>query len=67
MKNLWYNIKLFWNNKMADVTTDDVVRTCDYCGEKHTSTGKFYVKDSGMTICWGCMKKAFDKVLKENT
>ena len=62
MKKLWYNLKWLFTSELPDVEKDNQKRSCDYCGE---TDGRFHNPDTGMTICWGCMKKIADKVLKE--
>lgn len=65
MRNLWYNLKFFWNNKTAGITLDDSdpPKVCEICGSTHNDTTT-YTKEH-FTICHKCIVKAYKKLLED--
>lgn len=65
LKRIWKNLKWLFNHpctRITDVKPGDE-KACDYC-KLNNGAWQF----TGFTICFSCMKKAFDKVLeKEKT
>jgi hypothetical protein len=67
LSNLWYNIKYFLKHKCADIHKHegDPPPLCDYCGKNEV--GVVTMSNPGTKVCYNCITKALNKVLKENT
>jgi len=65
MLKRWYkNIRWLFNNPPTTYILGDAGR-CDYCGSA-AHQRKFGADDVQVGFCFSCLKKALDKVLKED-